>query len=104
MPYAFIRGRLLYARASMVKLPHRVPASRPSLNTIQGYPIHNEILLGLPRNERKIVFPRLVPVELQLRAVIQPAGEPIKAFYFIDSGIASILSVMERMVRGWRSA
>jgi CRP-like cAMP-binding protein len=62
---------------------------------IEGKPVHNEILLGLPQLERSSLFPRLTFVQLRLRDVLEEPRQPIKYAYFVDSGLVSVLSTME---------
>lgn len=61
---------------------------------IDGIPIKNELLLDLPAKERQLAFPRLVFVQLRRHDVLHEPGAPIKFAYFINSGLASVLSVM----------
>ena len=61
---------------------------------IDGVPVENEILLNLPSDEQASIFPELVFVQLRTHDVLHEAGEPIKFAYFMNSGLASVLSVM----------
>ena len=56
---------------------------------------HNKLLLNLPRHESQHLFPLLVFLPLRAHEVLFDAGEPINYGYFMDSGLASILSMME---------
>ncbi len=56
--------------------------------------IHNLILLGLPANELTAVIWKLEFVELPTHFVLHGAGDPVTHAYFINSGLASVLSVM----------
>ncbi|HMD42505.1 MAG TPA: Crp/Fnr family transcriptional regulator [Candidatus Acidoferrum sp.] len=58
------------------------------------HPIANTILLSLPERERNIVFAKCQFVELPKHLLVHEMGAPIKFCYFIDDGLASILSVM----------
>jgi CRP-like cAMP-binding protein len=58
-------------------------------------PSRNEILRGLPAEERKLVFSRLEPVTLKIHDVLHEAGATLKFGYFPTSGIVSILSVLK---------
>ena len=69
-------------------------ASKRSAQHFDGHSIHNEILLGLPKSECDSLFSHLEFVELQTHAELQEMGEPIKYAYFMNSGLASILTVM----------
>jgi CRP-like cAMP-binding protein len=55
--------------------------------------IHNEILLGLPRKEQELVFPRLELVRLKIHHVLHEPGDTLKSAYFCNTGLISILSV-----------
>jgi CRP-like cAMP-binding protein len=61
---------------------------------IDGVPVENEILLTLPAEEQVSIFPELAFVELTTHDVLHEAGEPIKFAYFMNRGLASVLSVM----------
>jgi CRP-like cAMP-binding protein len=61
---------------------------------IDGVPVENEILLNLPSDEQASIFPELVFVQLRTHDVLHEAGEPIKFAYFMNGGLASVLSVM----------
>jgi hypothetical protein len=62
--------------------------------SIGGAPIENEILLDLPAGEQDSLFPELAFQQLWTHDVLHEAGEPIKFPYFMNSGLASVLSVM----------
>ena len=62
--------------------------------TSDGQPIENEILLGLPAKERESIFPQLTFMELKTHLVLHEPGEPIKFGYFLNSGLASVLTVL----------
>ena len=61
---------------------------------IDGQPIQNEILLSLPPKECELIFPRLTFVVLRAYDLLHEPGEPIKFGYFLNMGMASILSVL----------
>jgi len=61
---------------------------------IDGIPVENELLLRLPAQEWEALFPRAVFVQFRRRDVLHEPAEPIKFAYFINSGLASVLSVM----------
>jgi len=76
--------------------PHRRSAkviAKLSLAAADGNSIHNEILLGLPRKECDAVFSDLESVEMRTHDLLNEMGEPIEYCYFVNSGLASILSV-----------
>jgi len=62
---------------------------------IEGNTVRSEILLDLPAAESGVIFPQLTFVQLRTHDVLQEPGEPIKYAYFMDSGMASVLSSME---------
>jgi CRP-like cAMP-binding protein len=62
---------------------------------VDGNVLHNELLLNLPDQECQRIFPLLVFLPLRTRDVLCEAGELIKYGYFMNSGLASILNVME---------
>ena len=57
--------------------------------------LSNGILRRLPRKEFKAIFPKLEPVQLPLRSILHDAAKPIAYCYFLRSGLASILTVLE---------
>jgi CRP-like cAMP-binding protein len=59
-----------------------------------GNQIHNEILLHLPNDEWGALLPKVEFVQLKARHLLHETGQTIKSVYFINSGLASILSVM----------
>jgi len=61
---------------------------------IDGQPVNNEILLSLPARERDLIFPQLTYLELKTYSVLHEPGEPIKFGYFLNSGLASVLTVL----------
>jgi len=71
------------------------PPNTEGVPVIDGVPVENEILLNLPAEEQASIFPELVFVELRTHDVLHEAGEPIKFAYFMNHGLASVLSVME---------
>jgi CRP-like cAMP-binding protein len=62
---------------------------------VEGNPVRNPLLLGLPSREHDSVFPCLTFVQLRLRDLLQEPGEPIKYAYFVNSGLVSVLSIMK---------
>ena len=55
----------------------------------------NKILRGLPSKESRAVFAALEFVELPTRTILNETGEPIEFAYFVNSGLASVLNIME---------
>jgi len=58
-------------------------------------PIRNRILVGLPRKEYSRTLSGLVPVTLKSGQVLYEPGAVMHSAYFLDTAIASILSVAE---------
>lgn len=58
-----------------------------------GNQIHNEILLGMPRQEREMLFSKLEFVRLKTHHVLHEPGDTLKSAYFCNTGLISILSV-----------
>jgi CRP-like cAMP-binding protein len=58
-----------------------------------GNSVGNRILLSLGSKECKEALSKLEFVRLQLHQVIHEAGETIKSGYFLNKGLASVLSV-----------
>lgn len=57
--------------------------------------VGNKLLAALPREEYQRLLPYLEPVSLSLRQVLYAPNEPIKYAYFINTGVGSLLNVME---------
>jgi CRP-like cAMP-binding protein len=60
---------------------------------VNGRQIHNKILLALPNHERTAIFSKLEFVALPTSTVLNEVEEPIKFAFFLDEGLASILSI-----------
>jgi hypothetical protein len=56
--------------------------------------LRNLILLGLPAKERDAILKNLEFIELPTHFELHEAGEPIKFAYFIENGLASVLTMM----------
>lgn len=65
-----------------------------SASQIDGQTIRNKILLRLPGAESFILFSKLQFVSLPVRSVLNEAGETINFAFFMNDGLASILSLM----------
>jgi len=76
-------------------VPSRTRASPRATPLVEGNPVRNELLLGLPSQECDSIFSELTFVQLRTHDVLQETEEPIKYAYFVDSGMVSILSVMQ---------
>jgi CRP-like cAMP-binding protein len=66
----------------------------PARKDGEGKEIGNLILLALPQKERTRLFPSLEFVRLNLHHVMHEAGEVIKSAYFLNHGMASVLTVL----------
>jgi CRP-like cAMP-binding protein len=60
-----------------------------------GRVTQNTILRSLPSKEFSSVFPALELQELPTHVVLNEMSEPIEFAYFIESGLASVLNVMQ---------
>src|ERR1700676_5615445 len=76
--------------------PSRPAKSRPKFTPtdIDGNQIHNEILLRLPPAERRPLFSKLEFVRFKTHHVLHEARRSIRSVYFVNSGLASVVSVM----------
>jgi CRP-like cAMP-binding protein len=54
----------------------------------------NRILAALPQADLDRFFNELAPVSLSLKQILYPVGAPLEHVYFIEQGIASILTNM----------
>jgi len=72
--------------------PKKATAS-PVASGVNGRQVHNKILLALPEQERAAIFSKLEFVVLPTSKVLNEVGEPIKFAYFLNEGLASILSI-----------
>ncbi|HEY7616071.1 MAG TPA: Crp/Fnr family transcriptional regulator [Terriglobales bacterium] len=70
------------------------PTSKPPPYGVDGHALHNEILLGLPGEECDSVFSKLQLVQMRTHDVMHETGGPITHGYFVNTGLASILSLM----------
>src|SRR4029077_8175568 len=76
--------------------PSRLAKSRPKFTPtdIDGNEIHNEILLRVPPNEREPLFSKLEFVRFKTHYVLHEARRSIRSVYFVNSGLASVVSVL----------
>jgi len=58
------------------------------------YPPRNRILAALPRAEFDRFSPNLQSVSLTLRQALHEVRDPLEWVYFIEEGVASILTTM----------
>jgi CRP-like cAMP-binding protein len=77
----------------------KFPLNKASTESSDGHngkhAVANKILLGLPRKEYKAVFPRLEWVDLPVHTVLNQVAKPIEHGYFMNSGLASVLIVLD---------
>ena len=76
----------------------RVPAiskrsAVPVPVSIRGHRLRNEILIELPAKECAALFSKLEFVPLPVRTVLNEVDESIKFAFFLNEGLASILSI-----------
>jgi hypothetical protein len=62
---------------------------------VSGQPVRNKLLFALPKNERDILFPSLEFLPLPVDTNLSEKGVKIKFGYFLNDGLASVLSVMK---------
>jgi CRP-like cAMP-binding protein len=74
------------------RLPQSVIAIKTENNNREE--LRNAILLALPAGEFDTIFKNLEFIEMPPPFVLHEAGVPIKFAYFINSGLASVLTVM----------
>lgn len=59
-----------------------------------GNSVHNSILLALPPNERDFILAKSERVNLPLHTILNEMSQPVEFAYFLNSGLASILTVL----------
>jgi CRP-like cAMP-binding protein len=62
---------------------------------VDGNLLENELLLDLPDKECQAIYAQLVFMPLRTHDVLNEDGAPIRYAYFMNSGLASVLNVME---------
>ena len=62
---------------------------------VEGNPVKNELLLGIPAQEWNLILPLLTFVQLRTHDVLQESEESIRYVYFVNSGMVSVVSVMQ---------
>jgi CRP-like cAMP-binding protein len=79
----------------MAKNSSRVSAKSRSIRLgPKGHPVHNEILLGLPSKEWDLIYPHLQFMDIPTHVIANEMGQTITFGYFVDSGLVSILTVL----------
>jgi len=71
------------------------PSANKTLVHVEGNQIGNRILLNLPARECALLYPQLTFVEMRSQEVLQECEQAVKYVYFIESGVASVLTVTE---------
>ena len=61
---------------------------------VDGTLVRNELLLSLPPEDWESVFSELSSVQVRTHEGLHEPGEPIRFAYFLNSGLASVLSVL----------
>src|SRR5205823_875895 len=84
-----VQGAVMVNQVSRV----RVSSNGKCRPKVDGSAIENELLLGLPSNEGDSIFSKLTFVQLRTHDVLHESEESIKFAYFMNSGLASILTV-----------
>jgi len=74
--------------------PNRGKSDGKFSPVVDGTPVKNEILLGLPAGECESIFSQLTSIELRTHDLLHEPGETIKFAYFLNSGLASVVSVL----------
>jgi CRP-like cAMP-binding protein len=80
--------------STSVPITKSTSQSPPSSSSNNKHVVNNKILRKLPRKEYNAVFPRLVWVDLPIHTVLNHEAKSIEYGYFINEGLASILTVM----------
>jgi CRP-like cAMP-binding protein len=78
----------------MAKLVRDV-RQRSTRKEVDGSILENELLLDLPDKECQAIYSQLVFLPLRTHEVLNEVGAPIQHVYFINSGLASVLNVMQ---------
>src|SRR5882672_7939071 len=73
---------------------NRAKSDGRGILTIDAQAVENEILLSLSTKERGLIFPLLTFMELRTHTVLHEPGDPIQFGYFLNSGLASVLTVL----------
>jgi CRP-like cAMP-binding protein len=58
-------------------------------------PIRNRLLAGLPPDDLAQLISHLEPVSLAKKQILYEVGAPLEHIYFIEEGLASVLTTME---------
>jgi CRP-like cAMP-binding protein len=79
----------------MVRSPSnsKKSVSRSAITGLDGQQLRNKILLDLPDEESALLFSKLEFVSLPVRTVLNEVDEAIRFAFFMNDGLASILSM-----------
>jgi CRP-like cAMP-binding protein len=55
--------------------------------------LQNGLLAAMSADDLALLKPKLQPLTLKTKQVLEPANKPIKYNYFIDSGLASVIAI-----------
>ena len=69
---------------------NRAPAGRPPPSRRPK----NHLLAALPEKDFRRLLPYMTTVPIRLKQVLQQAGEPLRAVYFLNGGAASIVTLL----------
>jgi CRP-like cAMP-binding protein len=75
--------------ATMVVRP-----KKSAVRTAPGVEVRNKILLELPAGECNALLAKLEFLKLPVRTILNEASEPIRDVFFINDGLASVLTIM----------
>src|SRR5216684_3577076 len=64
------------------------------VSTTHSFPYKNRILAAVPQQDLDRLFASLQPVSLPLKHVLYQVGAPLDSVYFIEEGVASVLTSM----------
>jgi CRP-like cAMP-binding protein len=84
-----------FAKFDKFSQGERMPGIPPNNSANLDQPIHNKLLLGLSSSERASFRKKLEFMELPRTTVLVEAGQPFKFAYFIESGLASVLNLLD---------
>ena len=72
----------------------KIPAAT-STSGVDGQTIQNRLLMNLPRAQSSKILLKAQAVSLPVHTVLNHADEAIQFVYFINTGLASILTVLK---------
>ena len=57
--------------------------------------LHNRLLATLPAEDRRLIAPHLVPMDLERGHLLYDPGDMIDSVYFPHDGVISLMTLME---------